>query len=427
MEEKLNYISDEVNFFKQEPIYNDIKSSSSFLTHPMGNLNDEGNNTSFYINPIPGYFLDLSEFYMDVSLCLEGNVTDNEDLIIPIDNIVHSLWTNIEVFLNNNLVSSSNQCYHYEAYLKLLLNLQKNNLSNINKQGFYEDFKRNNRKTITKNDKFIKRAALFKGGVQFRCPILIGLFDTKKFLPDNISLTITFKRNFNQFLIRKSKDSKDNFKINIKKMSVGGRRIKLADTLYQSIVDIYKEEPVQIFHQQFNTKKFQLPNGITNFNFNNIWNGPCPSIILVVFLKTNNFDGKEVKSDRFYFENLDITNINCKFNNQLIPTEGYKNLNFNSDLEVAHPYYELLKTISSNYQSTIDLSLTEWANNGNSIFLFNFSPYRSRENRCITKGTIDLEGSFRNPTTFLNTCLVFGVFQNIIKINYTGEIMHSSS
>ena len=60
--------------------------------------------------------------------------------IVPIDNVLHSMWSGIDIYMNGELVSTTNQKYMYKAYIETVLN---NSFSTKDHQlkssGFYGD------------------------------------------------------------------------------------------------------------------------------------------------------------------------------------------------------------------------------------------------------------------------------------------------
>ena len=42
--------------------------------------------------------------------------------IIPIDNVLHSIWSGVDITINGELVSTTNQKYMYKSYIETLLN-----------------------------------------------------------------------------------------------------------------------------------------------------------------------------------------------------------------------------------------------------------------------------------------------------------------
>ena len=60
--------------------------------------------------------------------------------ILPIDNVLHSMWNGVDVTMNHKLVSSTNQKYMYKAYIETLLNNSASTKRyQLGSHGFYGD------------------------------------------------------------------------------------------------------------------------------------------------------------------------------------------------------------------------------------------------------------------------------------------------
>ena len=47
---------------------------------------------------------------------------DEDGAIIPIDNVLHSMWSGVDVIINGEVVSTTSQRYMYKSYIETLLN-----------------------------------------------------------------------------------------------------------------------------------------------------------------------------------------------------------------------------------------------------------------------------------------------------------------
>ena len=45
-----------------------------------------------------------------------------QNALIPIDNVLHSLWSGCDITMNGELVSTTNQIYMYKSYFEIILN-----------------------------------------------------------------------------------------------------------------------------------------------------------------------------------------------------------------------------------------------------------------------------------------------------------------
>ena len=63
-----------------------------------------------------------------------------DDMIVPIDNVIHTMWKDVEIYLNHVKVSSSNNKYMYKAYIEALLNNSfATKKFQLKSQGYYGD------------------------------------------------------------------------------------------------------------------------------------------------------------------------------------------------------------------------------------------------------------------------------------------------
>ena len=60
--------------------------------------------------------------------------------VVPVDNILHTLWNRVDIIMNQELVSTTNQKYMYKAYIESVLNNSASTKKfQLETQGFYGD------------------------------------------------------------------------------------------------------------------------------------------------------------------------------------------------------------------------------------------------------------------------------------------------
>ena len=74
---------------------------------------------------------------------------------VPIDNVLHSMWNGLDVIMNQELISTTNQKYMYKAYIETVLNNSASTKTyQLEMQGFYgnqEDKDSDFRQTFNNN------------------------------------------------------------------------------------------------------------------------------------------------------------------------------------------------------------------------------------------------------------------------------------
>ena len=101
-----------------------------------------GNNLIFHLEG-GSDFTDLSNTYLAVEIQMtssEGVAVAPDAKACPINNIFHSMWSQIQVSLKDCVISHPSPNYAYRAYLKNLLNYSKDSKETWMKNiGFYMD------------------------------------------------------------------------------------------------------------------------------------------------------------------------------------------------------------------------------------------------------------------------------------------------
>ena len=79
----------------------------------------------FIIPPQTEFWTDLSQSYLYVKfkivLAADGAPLADADNVAPVNNFLHSMFSNIDLYLNNKLITSGSGNYPYRAYIENLL------------------------------------------------------------------------------------------------------------------------------------------------------------------------------------------------------------------------------------------------------------------------------------------------------------------
>ena len=80
----------------------------------------------------PDVYTDLANSYLHVKAKItkaNGADLDADDQVGPVNLWMHALFSQVDVFLNNKLVTPSSTAYPYRAYIETILNFSKNTKS----------------------------------------------------------------------------------------------------------------------------------------------------------------------------------------------------------------------------------------------------------------------------------------------------------
>ena len=78
----------------------------------------------FIIPPQTEHWTDLSQSYLYVKFKIikaDGHPLDADSNVDPVNNFLHSMFSSVDLYLNNKLISSNSDTYLYRAYIENLL------------------------------------------------------------------------------------------------------------------------------------------------------------------------------------------------------------------------------------------------------------------------------------------------------------------
>ena len=196
----------------------------------------------FNVAPTDEY-LDLSETQLYLSFSIRKKVNDKYELLEngkvgPINNLLHSLFSQVTLWLNNTQIENSNGSYAYRAYIENLLNYGSGAKSSHLKSCLYEkdtpglmerfeEVKQDdlsiigeiNTKSVEAfvnkyeqrilsslspnvNSGFLKRSKRFqKNNVELYGPLHIDMFNSNKYLLNQVPLRLQLQRSKDSFCL----------------------------------------------------------------------------------------------------------------------------------------------------------------------------------------------------------------------------------
>ncbi|KMQ82657.1 hypothetical protein RF55_22253 [Lasius niger] len=114
----------ELELFTLPPTQTVIERRQWVEFHPLANVSD-GSPVEFNVSGSGDEYLDLSQTQLYVKVKIlksDGKPLTAEDKVGPVNLLLHSLWSQVDISLNERLISSSNNTYPYRAMLETLLN-----------------------------------------------------------------------------------------------------------------------------------------------------------------------------------------------------------------------------------------------------------------------------------------------------------------
>ena len=113
----------ELDIFTVPPTQTSVEAGSYIKFNPISSIAD-GTPIEFVIGGSGQDYIDLANIQLFVRakiLRANGNAIDNTNHVGPVNLWLHSLFSEVDVKLNDTLITSTNNTYAYRAYLETLL------------------------------------------------------------------------------------------------------------------------------------------------------------------------------------------------------------------------------------------------------------------------------------------------------------------
>lgn len=117
-------VKSELDLFSIPPTQTVIEKGQFVEYHPLANISD-GGPIEFNISGTGEEYLDLSASYLHVKakvLKADGTNLPEKEAVAPANLFLHSLFSQVDVSLNERNISSATNTYPYRAYIETVLN-----------------------------------------------------------------------------------------------------------------------------------------------------------------------------------------------------------------------------------------------------------------------------------------------------------------
>ena len=241
----------------------------------------------------------------------------------PIDFILHSMWSSVDIKMNNNLVSESGTNYMYKALMETLLsydeNTKKIQLANEGFTGDSGDFTQINPDSPPYNHGLKIRHKWFKDfvTVEFVGPLMADICNQDRLILPGVDVDI------------KLWPTRDEFRLITH--PVGLRCKLLIDEIYLNVCKVNVSPEVMMGHNaaleiadsiypfaRTDICTFNIAEGNFGMNIEDIWQGEVPTRLVVGFVKSQAYNG-DYHLNPFHFEHFDVSDIGFFVNGEATP------------------------------------------------------------------------------------------------------------
>ena len=408
-------------------------------------------------------YVDLSQTYVQL-LCkfTQDNGTNlaNDDPSTPVNNILHSLFSEIDLSLNGKVITTGTDTYPYKAYLEKLLSYEPDTLNtqmkacslwmkdtpgNMNDVGLedavftaenFDVVDANSKKVakITKplddpvvpvgsrNEGLRKRHEIIQDGHQILLldRLHLDLFQQEKFIPNGVDIRLRFNRTKSNFYMMTKGGTTG--KVNILSMLMWVRKVRPTATVLNTINQRLNTETAKYPLRRVEVKTFTIARGTLSKIEDHLFQGQMPKRIVIGLVDNAAFNGSPA-TNPFNFQHAGVKKLEVSINGETVMSHPF-------EPDFANNMY--LRSYLSLYQGLGKLGY-DWApdvtlgayKNGYTLWCIDFTKDQEAQLErfhLIQTGNLRIELQFAANLGATLNCVVYAEFDNLLENNKQREV-----
>lgn len=416
----------ELDLFVIPPTQTAIEKGQFIEYHPLANIRD-GGPIEFNISGSGEDYIDLSSTYLHVKAKIvksDGTPLPEKEPVAPVNLFLHALFSQVDVSLNERVISDSNNTYPYRAYIETLMNYGEDaKKSLLGCECFYKD----NNLSVTDplqaeagNEGLKKRYELTSKSktLDMIGQIHSDIFQQNRLLLNLLDLKIKFIRSTPAFCLISSTEDAD-YKIVLDHASVFIRKVKVSPGVTLGHAKALEKSTAKYPIDRVLCKIYSVSKGSCSFMQDNVFLGIMPKRVIVTCLDNSAVNGR-YESNPFLFDHNDVNFLSIYVDGQPVPSKPLE-LNFDTNNYIT-AYYRLFPGF--NQDKGVYISRDEFAK-GYALYAFDLTPdlCEGPHLNLQHQGNLRVEIKFSKALTKTISVLMYAEFENVIEITKSRHVL----
>lgn len=407
----------ELDIFATPPTQNSIESGTTFCYRPLSVLS--GASPIEFIIPNSGdEYIDLAHTTIHISAKIivddDALVANQKPIIAPVNNWLHSIFSQVDIFLNQKCITPPSNNYNYRAYIENLLNYTDNAKSSHLTAGmWYKD--EAGKMNDSGNSGFEKRQKLTENSqtVELYGNLHCDIFNQDKFLLNGVEMTLKLIKAKNEFHL--IGDHKAHIEICDAELFV--RKVKINSSILVAHARALNVTTAKYPITRVEIKTITIGTDVQSKSIDNLFLGQMPKRCIIGIVESAAFNGS-LRLNPYNFEHFNMNYLSLYLDSIQIPSKPLTP-NFKTN-QYTRSYYSLFEGSGIYFADTGNtIPLSDYPN-GYCLAAFDLTPDLSCNEphwNIIKSGTLRAEIRFAEPLKKTITLIVFAEFDNIIEID----------
>ena len=378
----------------------------------------EYSSVQFNISGNSSQYIDLghTELYVKLKIKKTDGTNfeeENGDFVqtgLPIDLILHSMWSSVDIKMNHSLVSTSGTDYMYKALFETLLNYSENakkiQMSSIGFSGESGNFAQTHPNKVPFNHGLKARSAWFKdvNTVEFMGPLMADVCNQDRLILPSVDIDIKLYPTHDEFRLITYPEDLD-CKLIIEEIFLNVCKVAVNHLVMMGHAAGLEITEGKYPMQRTDIRTFNISENSYGTTLEDIWQGEVPSCLTIGMVKSEAYSGA-FDLNPFRFEHFNVASTGFYVNGEPTPRPAFSLYVDNGDyLQGLLSLYR----ISGKLMENTDIGITrESYREGYNLLGFNVDPTTSADFRYLgmpknghTKLNIRFKSHLEDPVTLI--------------------------
>jgi hypothetical protein len=393
----------------------------------------------FFVPGAGGQYIDLSETQLYVKCHITQGDGSNLPPIIgpdapdisrmaPINNILHSMWRQIDVFWNDRLVSGSTMNYPYKAYLDALLNYgNEAKTTQLQAQGYYQDianYMDDPDPVLGGNTASTTRLALFGSShkTDFQGFLNIDVFQGQSsLLLNGVDLRLKLWPSSLPFFITSAADS-PSYKFVLDKVVLRVCKVQVAPSVFLEQEKRLQRATAKYPYMKADITTRMIDAGQSSLNVDNVFQGRIPAKLCIGIVDSASYNGSYARNP-YNFKNVDLNYIAASVNGISLPGAPFEpNFTEIDGSQYVREYLSLFKVAGKlGLDAGNAIELYDYPK-GYTLYGFNIDPEAQTTLKKKT-GSLNIEIRLLTPSSSPLTVILYALYPELIEIDSTRRVL----
>ena len=466
----------EVDLFSVPPTQQSLERGRWIDYAPLSSVENPDSAITFLVAGTDEY-IDLSKTIFTVTgkiILADGKTKltgGGQSNVAPVNNFLHSLFKQVDVYLNGKQVTPAMGTYAYCSYIETLLNYDvsakesqfssalyyKDTATQMDENGSLPQLKEVKVTPKTGsvidgwmytagigNQGFAKRHKFITNGNQFVLsgPIFADVFMTDRLLLNMMDLKVMLNRSSDSFCLMdvNGKGSEISPKVKLTDVVLKIRKVKVDQPISDGVERMLKQTPALYPVRRVECKILTVPENLPTTRQDNIFSGIIPKTFVVGFVAVDAASGVYNKNP-YNFAHFGVTGVSLTANGEEIP---FKQLTLkypkaengkidpaaDTELDFDEAYNTLFSGTGKIYSNAgLDIDRDDYPG-GYALYAFDLTPDMCKSSEyfnTVQRGSLSLALTFEKATEHPLAMVCYGDFENVIRIDSERNVIYDRS